>query len=67
MKRMPRKRKPEPAPDADLLAALDRLTPAQIIALHRVAKDPGRGVRPFFRHPRAMIALRSRAASALSG
>jgi len=67
MKPKPQKRKPEPAPDADLLAALDRLTPAQIIALHRVAKDPGRGVRPFFRHPRAMIALRARVSSALSG
>ena len=36
--------------------ALKRLTDEQLLAAYRVAKEPG--LRPFFRNPRAMIALR---------
>lgn len=32
-------------------------------ALYRIAKNPARGVLPFFRDPRNMIALRNRVAA----
>lgn len=34
------------------------LSKAQLVALHRIAKDPHKGLRPFFVDPRNMIALR---------
>jgi hypothetical protein len=37
---------------------LTRFTVRQLEAMHRVAKDPARGLYPFFKDPRAMIALR---------
>lgn len=35
-----------------------KLTDEQLAALHRIAKDPWKGARPFFRDPKAMILLR---------
>lgn len=37
---------------------LDHLKPQHIAALHRIAKNPKKGVYPFFHDPKAMIALR---------
>ena len=37
---------------------LARLSTATLRALYRIAKHPTKGARPFFRDPRAMIALR---------
>jgi hypothetical protein len=37
---------------------LTRLSPRTLAVLHRIAKDPKKGVRPFFKDARAMIALR---------
>jgi hypothetical protein len=40
---------------------LDRLKPSTLAALLRIAKHPTKGVLPFFRNPKAMIALREAA------
>ena len=56
-----RKAKRKPPAQPHLLAALARLTPAQLRGAHRIAKDPTRGLRPFFTAPYAMIALRTAA------
>lgn len=40
---------------------LDRLSPATLAVLYRIAKHPTKGARPFFRDPKAMIALRQAA------
>ena len=64
--KQPRKSRRVPSVDPDLDAALSRLTPIQLRALHRIAKDPRKGVRPFFLDARAMIALREKALSAAS-
>lgn len=37
---------------------LNRLKPQHIAALHRIAKNPKKGVYPFFRDPKLMIELR---------
>lgn len=54
---MAKKQTPPPMPE--LQAAVLRLTPAQREAVHRLAKDPKRGLRPFFCNPHAMILLRN--------
>ena len=40
---------------------LDRLKPATLAVLCRIAKHPTKGARPFFRDPKSMIALREAA------
>jgi hypothetical protein len=40
---------------------LDRLKPATLAVLHRIAKHPTKGVYPFFRNPKTMIVLREAA------
>lgn len=40
---------------------LDRLKPATLAVLLRITKHPTKGVLPFFRNPKAMIALREAA------
>jgi uncharacterized membrane protein YdbT with pleckstrin-like domain len=55
------RRKHKPPEQTQLLAVLDRMTPAQLTAAYRIAKDPKRGLRPFFTDAYAMIALRTAA------
>ena len=55
------RRKHKPPKQTQLLATLNKLSPAQLIAAHRIAKDPKRGLRPFFTNAYAMIALRTAA------
>lgn len=38
---------------------LDRLSTKTLRVLYRIAKQPNGGVRPFFKHPKAMIELRN--------
>jgi hypothetical protein len=47
--------------DRGLAAALARLTPAQLRAAHKIAKDPARGLTPFFTSAYSTIALRDAA------
>lgn len=53
------KRKHKGPTQTHLLVAISRMTPAQRRAAYRIAKDPARGLRPFFAPPYAMIALRN--------
>lgn len=55
------RRKHRPPAQTQILAALSRLSPSQLKVLHRIAKDPERGLRPFFTDAYAMIALRNAA------
>lgn len=43
---------------SDLEAVLRRMPTPILKAIMRRAKDPNGGLRPFFRHPRAVIILR---------
>jgi hypothetical protein len=54
---MARKKRHKPSPG--LVAALERLTQPQLHALHRIAKDPNKGVRVFFTNAHNMITLRN--------
>ena len=45
---------------------LTKLKGATLRTLHRIAKHPTKGVRPFFTDPRAMIALRRAAERSLT-
>lgn len=46
---------PERTPLQETLTGLSK---AQLVVLHRIAKDPHKGLRPFFTNPHHMIALR---------
>lgn len=46
-----------PASD-HLKETLTGLSKTHLLVLHRIAKDPKKGVRPFFANPHNMIALR---------
>ena len=46
---------PERTPLQETLTGLSK---AQLVALHRIAKDPHKGLRPFFANPHHMSALR---------
>lgn len=58
---MTRRKKHQPPKQEALSAALSRLSPPQLKALHRIAKLPNRGCKPFFTPAYAMVALRSAA------
>ena len=55
-----RRKKPKPF-DPQLVQALNKLAPEQLRAAHKIAKDPQRGLTPFFTNAYAMIALRNAA------
>ncbi|CAB4156302.1 hypothetical protein UFOVP1064_20 [uncultured Caudovirales phage] len=40
---------------------LNNLKPKYVLALYRIGKAKGRGLAPFLKHPRDMIALRKEA------
>ena len=37
------------------------MKPKHVLALYRIGRAKGRGLEPFLKHPRAMIALRKKA------
>ena len=43
---------------------LNNMKPKHVLALYRIGKTKGRGLEPFLKHPRDMIALRKAAAKA---
>jgi hypothetical protein len=40
---------------------LNDMKPKHVLALHRIGRAKGRGLEPFLKNPRAMIALRKEA------
>jgi len=40
---------------------LNDMKPKHVLALYRIGRTKGRGLEPFLKHPRAMIALRKAA------